>query len=157
MEEMLHTLQSSTQWYNNGWLELFIFSFTVIGAWKMFGEFGEKKWKSLIPIYNEFILFKNVWSTKAYWIYFIMSFISSGFVAISEYMSLPMVVEFLLLIAALVMTIIEAIYWIRFVLYLNKAYEYPLWIGIVAIIVRPFVIILYAFGKNRYSGNKSQE
>lgn len=31
---------------------------SIVGIWKMFEKAGEKGWKSLIPIYNTYILFK---------------------------------------------------------------------------------------------------
>ena len=37
----------------------FIFGvLVIIGLWKIFTKAGEKGWKSLIPIYNVYILFK---------------------------------------------------------------------------------------------------
>jgi hypothetical protein len=43
--------------------EISIFGFilallTIIGVWKMFTKAGEKGWKSIIPFYNTYILFK---------------------------------------------------------------------------------------------------
>ena len=63
-------------------------------------------------------------------------------------------------LVALVLFIARCIIWLRFVLKLNKAYEYPTFVGVLAIIagifIDSFVIVLYAFGKNRYNGSKSE-
>ncbi len=40
----------------------------VIANWKIFEKAGEKGWKSLIPFYNLYILFKLFWETKYFWI-----------------------------------------------------------------------------------------
>ena len=155
MMEISNVLQDSTQWFQSVWVQAFILIFTVIGLWRMFGEFGEKQWKSLIPVYNGYLMFKHIWNTKTFWIYTILSICFFTLCAIDECVKMTMGVGALVIVVAIVFGIARLVYWIRFVLYLNKAYEYPLWIGIVAIIVKPMVIILYAFGKNRYSGNKS--
>lgn len=39
----------------------------IIANWKIFEKAGEKGWKSLIPIYNTYIMFKLVWNTKMFW------------------------------------------------------------------------------------------
>ena len=38
----------------------------VIGFWRMFTKAGEAGWKSLIPVYNRYILFKTCWSRQAF-------------------------------------------------------------------------------------------
>ena len=42
---------------------------TIIARWKMFTKAGEAGWKSLIPIYCDYTLFKIVWNAKSFWIY----------------------------------------------------------------------------------------
>lgn len=39
----------------------------IIAWWKIFVKAGEKGWKSLIPFYNVYILFKIFWDTKTFW------------------------------------------------------------------------------------------
>ena len=45
----------------------------IASRWKMFRAAGDKGWKSLIPIYNEYTEYKLTWSKKAFWVYFILS------------------------------------------------------------------------------------
>ena len=33
----------------------------IVGLWKMFVKAGEPGWKSIIPLYNAYIMFKLVW------------------------------------------------------------------------------------------------
>ena len=42
---------------------------TIVARWKMFTKAGEAGWKSLIPIYCDYTLFKLVWNAKSFWIY----------------------------------------------------------------------------------------
>ncbi|MBO7675204.1 MAG: hypothetical protein J6S63_09365 [Atopobiaceae bacterium] len=41
----------------------------VIAHWRMFTKAGEKGWKSIIPIYSDYVLFKLAWNTKSFWIW----------------------------------------------------------------------------------------
>ena len=42
----------------------------IIAHWRMFTKAGEEGWKAIIPVYSDFVLFKIVWNTKSFWIYF---------------------------------------------------------------------------------------
>ena len=60
---------------------LILWVLLVVGHWTMFQKAGEKGWKSLIPIYSDYIVFKMVWNTRSFWIYFIratLSMITTG-------------------------------------------------------------------------------
>ena len=51
-------------------VSIFALIFTVlliIAWWKIFVKAGEQGWKSLIPIYNIYIMFKLFWNTKMFW------------------------------------------------------------------------------------------
>jgi heme/copper-type cytochrome/quinol oxidase subunit 2 len=55
---------------------------TVIARWFMFAKAGEKGLKSLIPVYSDYTLFKLVWNTKSFWIWFglaAITLITTGF------------------------------------------------------------------------------
>lgn len=41
----------------------------IIAHWKMFEKAGEPGWKSLIPIYSDYTLYKIVWSPKGFVIF----------------------------------------------------------------------------------------
>ena len=36
----------------------------VVASWHIFTKAGEPGWKSIIPIYNEYILYKISWKTQ---------------------------------------------------------------------------------------------
>ena len=42
----------------------------VIARWKIFTKAGEKGWKAIIPVYNEFVMYKISWKTMFFWIMF---------------------------------------------------------------------------------------
>lgn len=47
-------------------LLLFGVAVTVVGKAMVFKKMGVEKWKALIPVYSEYILFKKVWTVKAF-------------------------------------------------------------------------------------------
>lgn len=36
----------------------------IVGMWRIFEKAGESGWKCLIPIYNQYTLFKMFWKTS---------------------------------------------------------------------------------------------
>ena len=51
----------------------------IIGWWKIFTKAGEAGWKSLIPLYNLYILYKISWESKYFW-YLLLTVVASGVV-----------------------------------------------------------------------------
>ncbi len=43
----------------------------VVAHWKMFTKAGEPGWKSLIPFYSDYILYKLVWTGRNYFVFLI--------------------------------------------------------------------------------------
>ena len=56
---------------------LIFFVLIVIAQWKIFEKAGEKGWKSIIPIYGQYILFKIIGAKKWFWILFGVSLVTS--------------------------------------------------------------------------------
>jgi len=52
----------------------------IVGQWKLFEKAGEAGWKSLIPFYNSYILFKIAWGSG---IYFLLMFVPVANVIVS--------------------------------------------------------------------------
>lgn len=47
------------------------------GLWKLFAKMNEESWKSIIPCYNEYILYKDTYDLKSFWIYMACDIVSS--------------------------------------------------------------------------------
>ena len=58
---------------------LAIYVLQIIGWWKIFTKAGEAGWKSLIPLYNLYILYKISWESKYFW-YLLLTVVASGVV-----------------------------------------------------------------------------
>lgn len=58
-------------------LVILFYAFFVVGAWKMFEKAGQPGWKSIIPFYNIYIAFKFSWQTTYFWVWFVLTLLSS--------------------------------------------------------------------------------
>lgn len=47
---------------------LALYTLSVIAMWRVFNKAGEKGWKSLIPVYNIYVLFNLFWSPTWFWL-----------------------------------------------------------------------------------------
>ena len=55
---------------------LVFYALIVVAHWRMFTKAGQKGWKSLVPVYSDYVLFKLVWNAKSFWIYVVLVLIS---------------------------------------------------------------------------------
>lgn len=62
---------------------LVLYVITVIAYWQIFKKAGEKGWKSLIPLYNSYIMYKISWKTSMFWIVIALGVIYSILFGIS--------------------------------------------------------------------------
>lgn len=51
----------------------------VIAEWKIFTKAGEAGWKSLIPIYNLYVLYKII--GLSFWTWFVLPIFAAGFIS----------------------------------------------------------------------------
>ena len=49
----------------------------IIANWNIFTKAGEAGWKSLIPIYGDYISYKIAWQTSYFWLSFILGIVAS--------------------------------------------------------------------------------
>ena len=61
---------------------LALYTLSVIAMWRVFNKAGEKGWKSLIPVYNIYVLFNLFWSPTWFWlmlgVYYVLNVMLSG-------------------------------------------------------------------------------
>ena len=49
----------------------------IIANWNIFTKAGEAGWKSLIPIYGDYVSYKIAWQTSYFWLSFILGIVAS--------------------------------------------------------------------------------
>lgn len=114
----------------------------VIANWRIFTKANEAGWKSLIPIYNSYILYKISWSP----LYFLLIIILSIIVTVMTFVSgaLPVIIIGFILYAVIAVIQILAIY------KLAKAYGHGIGFTIGLIVLNPVFMLILGFGKSKY-------
>ena len=129
--------------------------------WRVYQKMGIQGWKSLIPLYSQYLLFKavygNGWVVLQLWLtpvfYMLASVVVNyGCSWLKIYSLIPVLMILIMLIAAYIMlkTIIKL--WID----LAHAFAQPTGFGFGLLLVRPIFMILLAFSNLAYQdGSKN--
>lgn len=124
----------------------------VIATWLQFKKAGEAGWKSIIPIYSDYVEFKLYWKTNYFWIGIIIVFIFALFAGIFQ-KSNPNLSKGLQTVAS-----IAALF---FNLFLNwfkcKAFNKSNLFSVLHLIPGIAIItnFILGFGSDQYIGNQS--
>lgn len=126
----------------------------VIAYWKLFTKAGEAGWKSIIPIYNTYILFKIAWKTKFFWIMLAVGIVG-GFIGgilaallsdtAAVVAAVAMIVYWIIAIFALVIEILLCVK-------LAQAYGKGGGFAVGLIFLNIIFILILAFGSAQYRG-----
>lgn len=106
-----------------------------------------KSWKGIIPVYSTFLLFRYVWSTKAFWIYLlfgVIAIIGAFLIPVNVMLGLIVIVGFL--VALVVMSIM-------FTYKMCKSFGHGAGWTIGLILLNTIFTLMLAFGKSEYRGN----
>lgn len=116
------------------------------GGWKMFEKAGEPGWKALIPIYNYYILFKICWTTRMFWIWVMLGFVTGLLTGLANNNMMLYLADALGLLAA-IMTC---------VLYYNLSMSFGHGLGyfLGLVFLSSIFIMIIGFSSDRYRGNR---
>ncbi|MGN0106376.1 MAG: DUF5684 domain-containing protein [Hominilimicola sp.] len=115
----------------------------VIAQWKLYTKAGEAGWKSIIPIYNSYILYKISWKPMMFWITLVVSIASCIFYSIGS--DVATVIGALLLIVGIVIEIMQ-------MYKLSKAYGHGVGYTIGLILLTPIFMLILGLGSSQYVG-----
>ena len=139
----------STAWFFIG------FFLSVWGIRKVLKKMGVRWWKSIIPIYNTYILYSYSWGKKYFWIYFLSDVIFN----LAENASTEFAQRFpnnpwlvLILLFAMPLGIVTAICDILFTIRLSEAFGKGKLFCIGLFLAYPIFIAILGFGRSRYIG-----
>lgn len=130
-------------------ISLVWFVITVVGYWKLFEKAGEPGWKSIIPIYNEYCIYKIGWNGGIYWLNLLLTVLSTIFL---YQMGVEQVITWLLL--SLLISVLSLILRIVFCVKLAQAYNKGGAFAIGLILFYPIFMLILAFGDGEYVKNK---
>lgn len=112
----------------------------IVANWKIYTKAGEAGWKSLIPYYSQYILFRITWNTAVFWAFFVASIAATVF----GRMELGVLAS----ICSVVTTIISLVS----VYKLSKAFGHGIGFTLGLIFLNPIFILILAFGSSEYEG-----
>ncbi len=111
---------------------------SIVAYWKIFTKAGEPGWKSIIPFYNSFMIYKLVWDVQWFWITLAIA-IANIFIPFA-------VVKFILNIVTTVIGII-------LVHKLSKAFGHGVGFTLGLIFLSIIFLLILAFDSSEYIGN----
>lgn len=119
----------------------------IIANWRIFTKAGEAGWKSIIPIYGDYISYKIAWQPAYFWLALILGIISSylqGTLETGESLTVYMLV----ILVKIILVVISIMYSIK----LARAFGRGTGFAIGLIFLQPIFMLILGFGDDRYYG-----
>ena len=122
--------------------------FQIIAYWKMFTKAGVPGWKSIIPFYNQYIMYKLTWKTSWFWISLIVAVVYGVFTSLNQSFPDNMLYAVLLLISAVIALVITIISYHK----ISKAYGHGAGYTVGMLFLWPIFVLILGYGKSQYIG-----
>ena len=120
----------------------------IIANWNIFTKAGEAGWKSIIPVYSDYISYKIAWQPSYFWLVFVLGIITS----VANGMADPNgTITTILLIVSLI-RIILAIISILYCIKLSRAFGHGIGFAIGLMFLQPLFMLILGFGNDPYYG-----
>lgn len=117
----------------------------IVANWRIFTKAGEAGWKSLIPVYSDYISYKIAWQTSYFWLVFILGIVAS---CVQTYAGDS---TMLLMIVSLI-RIIAGIISIMYSVKLARAFGRGTLFAVGLIFLQPIFMLILGLGDDRYYG-----
>ncbi len=114
----------------------------IVACWKIFNKFGEPGWKSLIPFYNWYILYKYSWNPTMFWVVLISTLVS---VTLAMFGGVLGALGILMILATCVIPIIRYYK-------LSKCFGHGILFTLGLLFLRPIFLSILGFGDDQYLG-----
>lgn len=125
----------------------------VIGTWRLFKKMGEPGWKSLIPVYSDYVLYKRVWTTNTFWVVLIVALVGGVASGLQQADVLPQVMGFLYSFAGFFSFIVN----IMLMNNLRRSFGKGVGFLIGLILLGPIFLLILSFGSATYQGNLAEK
>ena len=119
----------------------------IIANWRIFIKAGEDGWKSIIPIYGDYISYKIAWQPAYFWLTLILGIVSSylqGTLETGESLTVYMLV----ILIKIILVVISIMYSVK----LARAFGRGTGFAIGLIFLQPIFMLILGFGDDRYYG-----
>lgn len=131
-----------------GWvLTLVWWILTIVAGWMVFTKAGEAGWKSIIPIYGDYVLYKICWDPKFFWVNLGLSILRRLLVWIGGG-------DPFILIRLLLALVNVALFAVSLLLFYKLARSFGKGLGFTAglYFFQPVFMMILGFGSARYYG-----
>lgn len=138
----------------------FVLVFTVlivIGNWRIYTKAGEAGWKSLIPIYSDFVAFKLFWKPMFFWIGLGAGVLAAVLSFVAGTMD-PQSAVFVVL--NLISSLVGLVSGILAIIRLHKmscCFGHGVGFTLGLIFLNPIFLLILGFGSSTYLGNPDAE
>lgn len=121
---------------------LILFIYYIPTYWKIFQKFGRKGWEGIIPIYNRYIFFNEVWDKKVFLMDLFFTFIGIAFAIAFSYTEM-FIYDLLVVFINIVRFIIQFMFCNKTADVFGKGKYFGIWLAFFPIICYPIL----AFGR----------
>ena len=119
----------------------------IIANWRIFTKAGEAGWKSLIPVYSDYVSYKIAWQPAYFWLVFILGIVASGIGSVNpdgQNVMLAMIVTLI----RIVMGVISIMYSVK----LARAFGRKNIFALGLIFLQPIFMLILGLGDDPYYG-----
>ncbi len=124
----------------------------VIADWRIFTKAGEPGWKSIIPVYNTYVMYKIVWKPVFFWVNVIAAaavFIANAFLVPAGSSN---EVNPVAAIVVCVGMIVSAVLYIMLCNKFSKAFGHGVGFTLGLIFLNPIFLLILGLGGSQYQG-----
>ena len=130
---------------------VFIFVLSLIGKYFIFERMGMPGWKSLIPIYSDYLLFRELIGAGYFWGYIASALLAGSCSAFVTIGLVSGVMEFLFIITAVAACTVTIAIQIKLAHSLSKSFGHGIGYTFGLIFIEPIMLMILGLGNNRYA------
>ena len=130
---------------------VFIFALSLIGKYFIFEKMGMPGWKSLIPIYSDYLLFRELIGAGYFWGYIASALLAGSCSAFVTIGLVSGVMEFLFIITAVAACTVTIAIQIKLAHSLSKSFGHGIGYTFGLVFLEPIMLMILGLGNNRYA------
>lgn len=120
----------------------------IVANWKIFTKAGQAGWKSIIPIYGDYVSYKIAWQTSYFWLSFILEVVVSCIDTFMNPTGENIACAAIVILINLVLAVISIMYCVK----LSRAFGRGIGFAIGLIFLQPIFLLILAFSDSQYYG-----
>ena len=120
----------------------------IIANWNIFTKAGEAGWKSIIPVYSDYISYKIAWQPSYFWLVFVLGIITSVANGIADPNGTITTILLIVSLIRIILAIISILYCIK----LSRAFGHGIGFAIGLMFLQPIFMLILGFGNDPYYG-----